>query len=94
MATAVELDLTREQFVVLDEVRTRPDNAHVSAQDVDELGKLVEARPAQEMSKRIYPAVALSDLTTGVGLTIHTQGAELINREGVLFGPGAFLGVE
>src|SRR2546423_1525734 len=43
MPELVRLDLVRNR-------RTRADNAHVAAQDVEKLRQLIEARPAQQAS--------------------------------------------
>jgi len=41
-----------ELDIVLNEVRTRPDDAHLAAQDVDELRKFIEGVAAEQMSGR------------------------------------------
>src|SRR2546423_13051681 len=48
----VERDLLRQR-------RTRADDAHVAAQDVDELRQLVDAVLAQETADRRHPRVVL-----------------------------------
>src|SRR5262245_66537804 len=51
LARRVELDLSGEG-------RTRPDDAHLPAQHVDQVGKLVEREAAEELADPRHPRVS------------------------------------
>src|SRR6476660_9077161 len=59
MSVVVAVDLTLENLDVFLPFRSRPDEAHLASQHVDELGKFVERRPTQEHSEPGSTVVAL-----------------------------------
>src|SRR5580765_1368988 len=74
MSVVVAVDLTPEDLDVFRPFRSRPDEAHVASQHVDELGKFVERRPTQEHSEAGSTVVALDTSGTYVeadGVVAH-----------------------
>src|SRR5947209_15159124 len=59
----------------LDLLRPRPDERHLTAEDVDELGKLVEARPPQQPSDASHARV---------GRELAHRVVELVERDDLL----------
>ena len=79
----------RELVVVLDQMRARPDDAHVAEEHVPELRDLVDAQFAKPFPQRINPLVAIARLPRLLGI-IGTHRAELVDREPPVLhaGPG------
>ena len=78
--------------VVIDEMRTRSDDAHVTEEDVQKLGKLVDAGATQEGGSGINARVALGRLRARIIVQVH--GPELVDFEHFAVSAGAFLSVE
>ncbi len=71
----------RELGEVRHRVRPRSHQVHLAAQDVDELGQLVEPIPSQPPSQA-RDAIAIVALPLGAGSLDGVHGAELDEREG------------
>ena len=71
---------------------SRADQAHVTAQDVEQLRQLVQRGPAQDAPDRAQPVV-VGDVPVGLrlGLVERPQGAELHQLEGHAVAADAFL---
>ena len=78
---------------MLNQVRPRPDDAHVAAQHVPKLRDLVDAQFAKPFSKRINALVAIARLPGQLPL-IGAHGAELVDLELSILHAGAGLDVK
>ena len=85
-----------EGFVVFNEMGSRADHAHFSAQHIDELGKLIQTAPSEEGAKGENPVVARFRLDS-FGAPIRVcgiHGSELQDLERALVQSGSWLPVE
>src|ERR1700674_3132220 len=81
-AVAIEWNLFHQSLFLVASERTRPDEMHVSAEDVVELWQLVQARAPQPASDSRETRIMLlrgPDSSIRVGICLH--GAELVHRK-------------
>lgn len=81
------------EFRVIDHVGTRPDDAHVPPQDIEELGKLVQIGLAHEIAERELARVIFGCLRR-VRLIVDVHAAELVTPEAGSVQSGPFLSEE
>ena len=86
--------LRRVTVQVLHQQRARPDPAHLAAQDIDKLGKFIQAAPAQEPSHPGDAGVPVCGPLGAAAFGIPPHGAELEDLEEAAVEPHARLAVE
>ena len=90
VANHIFIDEFRVLLGVLEHVRPRPHDGHVAPEHVDELGQLVDARPAQEIPEPGLARVVPGRLhPVGVGVDAHRTEFDAPERLAVL--PAALL---
>ena len=83
----------RELVIVLEQVRSRTDEAHFAAQDVPKLRHFIKTEFAQDPCERIDALVAVAGLACQLRL-ISSHGAKFINHETAILNTGAHLFVQ
>ena len=81
------------EFRVIEHMGTRPDDAHVPPQDIEELGKLVQIGLAHEIAERELARVIFGCLRR-VRLVVDVHAAELVTPEAGSVQSGPFLSEE
>src|SRR5262245_51876372 len=85
MPSEIPVDQQSIFFIVGGGVRARTDEGHVAAQDVEQLGQLIEARPAKESAEsRDSGVVALGLQSEGISCSIIVHAPELVDQEAVV----------
>ncbi len=89
VSLVVEGNLPRQALRQLGPLRPRAHDAHLSLEDVERLGDLVQPRPSQQLPQRGDPRVLL--LRRGVVVAVHPHGPELQDGEAAAILPEPFL---
>ena len=82
-----------ELVVVFDQVWTRPDDTHISVQDIQKLRDFINTVAAKKTSGREYSGIAGDGLPCWFSTTA-VHGPKLKDLESAILNPGAGLAVE
>ena len=71
----------RDQIILIEQGRSRPDNAHVTTQNTPELWQLIQARFTKKIANRSEPTIWIAKQMGGDGWGVDAHGTKFWHFE-------------